>query len=135
MNLESVRIIGIPTHEDERGILSSIEENIDIPFNIKRIFYIYNIKANRGKHALKDTDEVLIPLAGRFVVNVSDKNNTKEFIMDTPSRALFVPRLIFMEITKFSGDAVCLVLANRQHDLEQYLKTKEEYIKYVENLK
>jgi len=135
MDLEFVRIINIPSHEDERGVLSSIEQNIDVPFDIKRIFYIYNIKAIRGSHALKDTNELLIAVAGSFVVSVTDKNNTKNYLLSKPSEALFVPSLIFMEITQFSKDAVCLVLADRNHDLKQYLKTKEEYYQYIENIK
>jgi len=132
MHLEKAKIINIRSHEDSRGVLSAIEENKDIPFSIKRIFYIYNIKDNRGKHALKDTDELLIPMAGSFSVRLNDRNNTKDFLLNNPSQALFVPRLIFLELFNFSKDAVCLVLASEPHDLSQYLHTHEDYVSYLD---
>ncbi|OQA01133.1 MAG: TDP-4-oxo-6-deoxy-alpha-D-glucose-3,4-oxoisomerase [Bacteroidetes bacterium ADurb.Bin408] len=135
MYLEKAKIIHISSHQDSRGVLSAIEENKDIPFAIKRIFYIYNIKDNRGKHALKDTDELLIPMAGSFTVRLNDKNSSKDFLLNDPSHALYVPRLIFLELFNFSKDAVCLVLASEPHDLSQYLHTHEDYVSYLDKYK
>jgi len=132
MYLERAKLIYIPSHEDTRGMLSAVEQNKDIPFDIKRIFYIYRIKGNRGKHALKDTDELLIPIAGSFTVRLNDRDHTKDFYLNDPSQGLLVPRLIFLELFGFSEDAVCLVLASEPHNLDQYLHTHEEYISYLD---
>ncbi|MDD3877598.1 MAG: FdtA/QdtA family cupin domain-containing protein [Bacteroidales bacterium] len=135
MSLEQVKIIDIPTHEDNRGILSSIEQNIDIPFEIKRIFYVHHIKDKRGCHALIDTDEMLIPIAGSFKVRVYDKTASKIFSLNNLTKGLYIPRLIFLEMYDFTEDAVCLVLANYKYDPNQYLRNLEDFYSYIDNLK
>jgi len=133
MSLKNVMRVKIPTHSDNRGVLSAIEGRKDIAFDIKRIFYIYNIKSTRGAHALKDTDELLIAISGHFKVKVYDADNCCAYVLDNPAQALFVPRLIYMEIYDASPDAVCLVLANKEHDLNQYLRSLPDFYNYLKH--
>ncbi|HOY32962.1 MAG TPA: FdtA/QdtA family cupin domain-containing protein [Bacteroidales bacterium] len=131
MNLEHVKLIDIPSFEDSRGILSSIEQNIDIPFDIKRIFYVHHITGQRGNHAPMDTDEVLIPVAGSFHIRVYDKTSSKIYLLDNPQKGLYIPHLIYLEMYDFSENSVCLVLANTKYDPDKYLRTMDEYLAYV----
>ena len=130
MNLEQVKIIDIPTHEDNRGILTSIEQNEDIPFDIKRVFYVHHIKGKRGEHAPIDTDEVLIAVSGSFKVRVFDRNSSKVFLLDDPTKGMYIPRLIFLEMYDFTEGAVCMVLANTKYDAEKYLRTMDDFLAY-----
>mgnify|MGYP001243309139 CR=1 FL=1 len=131
MNLLEVKLIDIPTHQDERGILSSIEQSVDIPFEIKRVFYVYHIKGNRGYHAPIDTDEVLIPVSGSFHIRLFDKNSSREYFLNDPAKGLYIPRMIYLEMFNFSEDAVCMVLANTSYDSDKYLRSLDEYLAYV----
>lgn len=131
MNIELVKLISIPSHEDSRGMLSSIEQNGDVPFEIKRVFYVHNIKANRGDHAPIDADELLIPVSGSFYVKVFDKNSSKVFFLNDPTKGLYIPRLIYLEMFDFTENAVCLVLANTKYDANKYLRTMDDFLSYV----
>lgn len=130
-----MKIITIPSFQDDRGVLSAVEQHIDIPFNIRRIFYIHHIKANRGDHALVATDEMLIPVSGSFSIKLYDRNSSKVFLLDDPIKGLYVPRLIFLEMRDFSKDAVCLVLANTTFKTTRYLRTKAEFYAYLDKHK
>jgi dTDP-4-dehydrorhamnose 3,5-epimerase-like enzyme len=131
MNIDQIKLIDIPTHEDCRGVLSSIEQNQDIPFDIKRVFYIHHIKDKRGCHAPIDTNEVLIAVHGSFYVKVFDKTSSKVYFLNDPAKGLYIPRLIFLEMYDFTEDAVCMVLADTSYDAEKYLRTMEDYIAYI----
>ncbi len=135
MQLDQVKLIDLPTHEDSRGILTSIEQNEDIPFEIKRVFYVHHIKGKRGCHAPIDTDEVLIPISGSFYVNVLDGVSSKTFFLNDLTKGLFIPRLIFLEMYDFTEDAVCLVLANTKYDDSRYLRTMEDFTSYFYSIK
>ncbi len=130
MNLEQVKIIDIPSYKDSRGTLSSIEQNDDIPFDIKRVFYVHHIKGTRGEHAPIDTDEVLISVSGSFYVKVYDKTSSKVFFLNDPAKGLYIPRMIYLEMYDFTEDAVCLVLANTRYDAKQYLRTMDDFLSY-----
>ncbi len=132
MYIDQVKTIDIPSHEDSRGILSAIEQNIDVPFEIKRVFYIHQIKGTRGNHAPIDTDELLIPITGSFYIKVFDKTSSKVFLLDNPTKGLYIPRLIYLEMYDFTENAVCLVLANTKYDPKQYLRTMDDFLTYIE---
>jgi dTDP-4-dehydrorhamnose 3,5-epimerase-like enzyme len=135
MCIENVRIIDIPSVEDSRGILSSIEQNKDIPIEIKRVFYVHHIVKERGGHAHIDTDQVVIPISGSFKLRVSDKSSSKVFLLNDPKKGLYIPRLIFIEMFDFSEGAVCLTLANTEYDIKRSLRNKEDFLSYVSQFK
>lgn len=132
---DKIAWVDIPTCTDERGVLSAIEQLSDIPFSIKRVFYLYNIKSNRGNHALKNTDELLVALAGSFSIRLFDGKKTKTFHLNSPSRGLYIPRCVYLEMFDFTEDAVCLVLASKLYDSREYLRTKEEFLNYLNRKK
>lgn len=127
MSLARTRLIDIPSHEDERGVLSSIEELTTVPIEIRRIFYIHQVTQDRGGHANIDTDQILIPVSGSLKIRLYDKTSSMVYVLDDPKKGLFIPRMIFLEMFDFKEGTVCLVLANTPYDHTQYIRSKEEY--------
>lgn len=112
---------------DKRGILTSIESGDDIPFEIKRIFYMHHIVSDRGGHAHIDTDQVVIAISGNFQIELFDGSDTVSFYMDNPTRGLYIPRMIFIRLFDFSADAVCLVLASTHYDIKKSIRSIDEF--------
>jgi len=133
--LSAVHWIDLPSNVDSRGILTSIESGFDIPFPIKRIFYMHHIVAERGGHAHIDTDQVVIALSGRFEMVVSDGSEKKTFAMNDPAQGLYIPRMIFIEMHDFSPGAVCCVLASTHYDIKKSLRNWEDYTKAISTAK
>ncbi len=133
MKVKSVYMIQLPSVGDERGVLTSIEENITIPFEIKRIFYMHHVNQDRGGHAHKDTDQVIIPISGTLKVKVFDGITEEIFLLDNCTQGLYTPRLTYCDLYDFSADAVCLVLANTHYDMAQSLRSIGEFTKYIKN--
>ena len=131
MNVKSVYEIKFTSYGDERGFLTSIEGNRDIPFDIKRIFYMHNITKDRGGHAHIDTDQVIIAISGSFNVRVFDGMNEDIYFLADCTKGVFTPRLTFCELFNFSLDAVCLVIANTHYDFTKSLRNRDDYLKFI----
>jgi dTDP-4-dehydrorhamnose 3,5-epimerase-like enzyme len=116
---------------DSRGILTSIESDIDIPFEIKRIFYMHHVISERGGHAHIDTDQIVIAISGSFTIKLFDGVNREEFKMDDPTKGLYIPRMIFIELCDFSNDAVCLVLASTNYDIKKSIRSIDDFIRSI----
>lgn len=125
--LSAVQWISLPSNKDTRGVLTSIESGRDIPFAIKRIFYMHHIVSDRGGHAHRDTDQVVIALSGRFTIALSDGFEKKTFEMDDPTKGIYIPRMIFIEMYDFSPGAVCCVLASTHYDIRKSIRSWEDY--------
>ena len=124
--LNGVRWIELPRVADDRGTL--VEATRDIPFEIRRVFYMHHVSATRGEHAHRDTDQVVIGVSGRHVIEVKDAERSERFVLDDPNRGLYLPRMTFASLLEFSADAVSLVLANTDYDPSDYLRTFDEYL-------
>jgi len=135
MNVETVYEVTFQTNGDQRGYLTSIEQNRNIPFEIKRIFYMHHVTLDRGGHAHIDTDQVIIPIAGSFKVRVFDGNNEDVYLLNDCTKGIYTPRLTFCELFEFTKDAVCLVLANTHYDIKMSLRTLEDYLTYMNKTK
>jgi dTDP-4-dehydrorhamnose 3,5-epimerase-like enzyme len=131
MSISEIHLVELPSFGDERGILTSIEETRDVPIEIKRVFYMHGVKHDRGGHAHIDTDQVVIPLSGRFSITAFDGKRTVDFLMNDATKGLYIPRLIYVELRDFSPGAVCLVLANTHYDMKRSLRSREEYLEYL----
>lgn len=116
---------------DERGRLVAIEGGRTVPFEIQRVFYIYDVdsQAVRGRHANRDSDFVLINIAGRSKVRVTDGRESLEVPLDTPLRGILIPRMLWKEMYDFSRDAVLLVLASRHYDAGEYIRDYAMYLR------
>lgn len=118
---------------DERGKLVAIEGERDIPFEIKRIFYIYDSDDTviRGQHANRESEFVLINVAGQSKVRITD--GKEEFVVDLnrPMMGVYIPKMIWKDMYDFSSDSVLLVLASTHYDGTEYIRDYEEYLKEV----
>jgi len=126
--LNGVRWIDLPAVTDARGTLTAIEATRDVPFEIRRIFYMHHIVSDRGGHAHRDTDQVVIGISGRHVIEVKDATRSLRFVLDDPNKGLYLPRMTFTSLMEFSPGAVALVLASTHYDRSRSLRTFEDYL-------
>lgn len=127
-----VEIIDIPKISDTRGNLSVVENNT-LPFDIKRVYYLYDIPSDsfRGGHAHKEQLEFLIPLSGSFEVVVDDGYKKETVMLNKPNRGLLIPTGIWRELQNFSSGSVCLVLASDVFSEEDYIRSYDDFIKSI----
>ena len=126
--LDDIRWIDLPAVTDDRGTLTAVEGMVDIPFTINRIFYMHHVSADRGGHAHRDTDQVVIGISGRHVIEVRDATRSLRFVLDNPDRGLYLPRMTFTTLLEFSQDAVSLVLASTHYNRSRSIRTFPEYL-------
>ncbi len=131
--IEKCRMIEFPQKGDDRGHLVIVEGNQDIPFEIKRVFYIYGSDKDviRGKHANYNTEFVLINVAGTSKVKVDDGTEQKIFSLDRPHTGIFLPRMVWKDMYDFSEDSVLLVLASEHYDEMEYIRSYSEYLEIM----
>jgi dTDP-4-dehydrorhamnose 3,5-epimerase-like enzyme len=129
--LDAVRWIDLPSNVDARGVLTSIESGQDTPFEIKRLFYMHHIATDRGGHAHTDTEQVVVAAAGSFKMDLSDGTNTQTYILDDPTRGVYMPPMVFIKLYAFSAGAVCLVLASTHYDIKKSIRSWEDYLKAI----
>lgn len=130
--LDRVHWIDLPSHGDERGVLTVIEEEQDVPIIIKRIFYVHDVIEDRGGHAHTDTIEIIIGISGTFQVVLSDGENSRIYDLTDPTRGLFVPPMTFIQIRKFSPGAVCLVVTDTHYDMSKSLRSWKAYLEVMQ---
>lgn len=135
MNLQDCRIIELPKIQDPRGNLSVIEGNKHIPFEMRRVFYLYDVPggSERAGHALKSCEQFLIAMSGSFDVILYDGKNNQRFHMNRSYYGLYIPPLIWREIDNFSSGAVCLALASEPYDESGYYREYRDFLAAVKN--
>lgn len=128
------RIIEFPKVSDPRGSLTFIEETRHIPMSIKRVYYLYDLPGgtSRGGHAHKDLEQVIIAPAGSIDVIIDDGINKKTVILNRSYYGLYLPKMIWRELTNFSPGSVCLVLASRYYEENDYYR---EYSAFLSDAK
>jgi hypothetical protein len=128
--LEGVRFVRLPSCVDERGQLTAIEGCSDAcPFEVQRIFYVHNVEpcSDRGGHAHRFTEQVLVAVHGALNLDLSDLEETRTFQLADPTVGLFIPRMTFIRMYDFTPGAVLLVLANTRYERAHSLRSWEEY--------
>ena len=127
-SISDVKLISLRTFIEPDGNLVPIE-NTDIPFNIRRIFYVFSVKDqnDRGRHSHHKTKQVLICLQGRVKVNCDDGRNRKQWILDDPTQALYIPEMIWDEQIYTTEDSILLVLANTKYNINDYIEDYEKF--------
>lgn len=120
-------------HGDERGQLVALEENIDIPFAIKRVYYMYDtVKGTvRGKHAHKSLEQILVCIHGSCKVLLDDGKERKVILLEKPYEGLYVANSMWREMYDFSDDAVLMVLASDFYDENDYIRDYDQFLFYV----
>jgi hypothetical protein len=130
MSINNCKIINLPKIADPRGNLTVIENNKNVPFEIKRIFYLYDVPtgSSRGAHAHKKLQQFLICLAGSFDVSMNDGINNEIFHLNRPWIGLYIPPMIWAAEINFDPGSVCLVLASDYFDENDYYRNYSEYL-------
>lgn len=128
----NIQVIILPKIEDHRGNLSVIE-NDTIPFEIKRVYYVYDIPsgAERGGHAHIDQSEFLVAVSGSFEVVVKDGEKENTITLNKPNVGLLINSGIWRELQNFSSGSVCLVVASEVYIEDDYIRDFEEFINYI----
>lgn len=128
---KEVRFLEFEEHNDTRGNMVVVEGLKNIPFDIKRIFYIYGTDDGviRGSHANRKSEFVLINVRGSSKVKVIDANYEKIFILDRPNVGIYLPKMVWKEMYDFSHDSVLLTLASEPYDEKEYIRNYDEFLK------
>jgi len=129
MNLHRIRWIELPLKTDHRGSLTIVGHD-EIPFSVARLFYVHGVPPGieRGGHAHRVTEQFILPVSGRFRLDLTDGRTTNRYIMDNSSRGIYVPPMVWDRLYDFSSDAVCLVLASTQYAESDYIRSWEDYL-------
>ena len=131
--IEQCNLIELPKIYDVRGSLTFIEGSNTVPFDIKRIYYLYDIPsfAERGGHAHRNLKQLIIAISGSFDIEIDDGNNKKTYSLNKPNFGLLVHPYIWREITNFSSGAVCLVAASEIYDESDYIRQYDDLLKEI----
>lgn len=130
-DLNKIQLVDVPKILDERGNLSFIEELNHIPFQIKRIYWIYDVPGGevRGGHAYKTLHEFIVALSGSFDVVLDDGKTKKIYSLNRSYYGLYVPNMVWRSIENFSTNSLCMILASEKYDENDYVRNYEEFIK------
>lgn len=133
MSITACKIIELPKISDPRGNLTFIEEGSHIPFDIKRVYYLYDVPggAERGGHGHKALHQLIIAMSGSFDVLLDDGNEKKRFHLNRSYYGLYVCPMIWRELDNFSSGSVCMVLASNLYSEEDYYRDYDPFIKAV----
>lgn len=130
-----IKLIQLQSHGDERGSLVSLEEEKNIPFPIKRVYYVFNTKdkVRRGFHAHKKLKQLAIVVKGSCRFLLDDGNEKIEVLLDNPAQGLYIESFVWREMFDFSEDCVLMVLADSIYDEADYVRDYEEFTKMVKH--
>lgn len=134
MDIKDSKIINLPKIADPRGNLSIIEQFKQIPFEIKRAYWIYDVPGgcDRGGHAYKENQEFIVALSGAFDVELDDGKEKKTFSLNRSYNGLYVPKGMWRKMSNFSTNSLALVLSSTEYDVNDYIMDYEEFIRWSE---
>ncbi len=131
--LHKCKIIQFPKVSDQRGDLTFLESFNQIPFEIKRIYYLFNNNnLKRGAHAHKALYQIVISISGSFDIKLDDGKLTKTFKLSNKNEGLFICPMIWRDLFNFSKDSVCLVLASDFYKESDYIRSYKDFLSYCE---
>lgn len=132
--VDECRLIDLRKIHDVRGNLTPIESGGDIPFDIKRIYYLYDVPSgeSRGAHAHKELQQLIIAANGSFTITLDDGRNKKSFTLNRPYQGLLIVPGIWRDLDDFSSGAVLLCLASEHYVAADYIRDYDKFLKYKE---
>jgi hypothetical protein len=130
MGIEQAKIIDLKRITDPKGNLTPIESGLDIPFEFQRVYYTYDIPGGetRGGHAHRVVEEFIIAASGSFNVELDDGTERKSFFLNRSYYGLYVPSMMWRDLTNFSSGSVTLVLASAHYDEADYIRDHDEFL-------
>ena len=119
-------------HSDRKGNLTVVENGKTLPFDVKRVYYLYDVPGgeNRGSHAHRDLSQLIIAASGSFRVTLDDGTCKRSFFLNRPYQGLYVKPGMWRDLEDFSSGAVCMVLASEEYDSNDYIRSYEDFITY-----
>ncbi len=135
-NIWDCKVVEIPIVHMETGSISVLENNKNIPFTIKRIYYLYDIPMNseRGGHAHYKLEQYVVAASGSFTFLLEDGREKKEVFLNHPNKALHIKPGIWRSMKDFSSGSICLVLASQNYDENDYIRDYHEFLKYRDEI-
>ena len=133
--MDKVRLLEFPELGDERGNLVAVEGARDVPFAIRRVFYIYGSDATvvRGRHANRRSEFVLINVAGTSKVKVKDgRGREAVYCLDRPRVGIYIPTMVWKDMYDFSPDSVLLALSNEHYDADEYIRDYDAFVREIQ---
>ena len=129
------KIIDLPKLIDPRGNLTVAEQLKNVPFEIKRVYWVYDVPGGecRGGHSHKECKEFIIAVSGSFTVTLDDGKNKHTYLLNHPYQGLFVDTDTWRTLDDFSSGAVCLVLASELYEEEDYIRDYEDFLEYIKS--
>jgi hypothetical protein len=135
MSIEKCKILELQNFSDPRGNLCCIEAGSHIPFDIQRVYYLYEVPRGeeRGSHAHKELQQLIIAVSGSFDVLLSDGKQKKRFTLNRPDQGLYLPKMLWRKLDSFLSGSVCLVLASNKYNESDYYRDYQEYLNAVKS--
>lgn len=127
-----VRLISLPRINLESGSITAINSGSEVEFNIKRVYYLYDVpnRSDRGAHAHKDLFQLILAASGSFEVEIDDSKKKRSYVLRQPDEGLLVPPGLWRDLKRFSGGAICLVLASEIYDEGDYIRNYKDFLKF-----
>lgn len=125
-------LVQLPKLEVDRGAITPVNNNVEVPFAIRRLYYLYDVPSgsDRGAHAHKKLQQIIIAASGSFTITVCDGKLQRSFTLSQPNIGLYLPPGLWRELSDFSGGSICLVLASTEYDEKDYIRNLETYRKW-----
>tara|TARA_Y100001933_G_scaffold41296_1_gene38006 strand:- start:142 stop:555 length:414 start_codon:yes stop_codon:yes gene_type:complete len=134
-NIFNCNLVELEKIKNRAGNLSVVENSNSIPFDIARVYYIYDVPggSDRGGHAHKDLEQYVIAVSGAFDIQLDDGKNKKTVRLDRPFLALHIKKGIWRETRNFTSGAICMVIASHKYDNQDYIHDYEDFLKFRRN--
>ena len=128
-NLDGCRLIDLPKIESEVGAITPVHGRDEIPFDIARVYFLYDIVAgaHRGGHAHRELEQVYVAAMGSFRIVLDDGRERRTLELNQPHVGLYLPRMVWRELVDFASGSICLVLASLPYDEAEYIRDYDEY--------
>lgn len=134
-SIHQCKLITLSRHHHENGNLTVVEDFNEVPFKIKRVYYLYDIPGGeeRGGHAHKALYQLIVAISGSFTVNITDGKESKSITLNRPYEALLIVPGIWRTLDNFSSGSVCAVIASELYDENDYIRNYDEFISLISN--
>lgn len=134
-NVKDCKVVELDKHHsDRKGNLTVVENGVTLPFDVKRVYYLYDVPGgeSRGSHAHRELEQLIVAASGSFTVTLDDGKNKQSFFLNRPYQGLYVKPGLWRDLDNFSSGAVCMVLASEVYDASDYIRDYEEFLRFRE---